>query len=342
VKLATFSSSRVRHAILQLVSASARGAVLRLAAAVTGAFCVASIAGAASAAHASGPPVAPGPRLIAPVELPGRLLAAAQAMETIRVSSERFSVQTAVASAGAHVPRRLERFLQLLFDTRLSGEATISPPAGAFRLTVLGHTVAVRVVRGRTYLYEPVIAGRDGGRPWVDLGRRGVGSLIGAANSPASPASGEARPFVRLAAALRAARALRELGAGTVDGQAITGYRAVVPSSALQQQARRVVAPRAILGGVFGGGRLPAAEPPDENLLLEAFVTPAGLPVRAHISLTSEGFSFSALTDVYAIDFPLSVSSPPRRSTISLAGLRRLERERTRVRQSGPDNDHRG
>jgi hypothetical protein len=310
-------------------AAAARLAAVALAATVC-AVATGAAAGAV-AAQASAAPVTAAPLLVAPVRLPPQLLAAAQAMEAVRVSSERFSVRTAVSSAGAHLPREAERLLKLLFDTRLSGEATRSPPTGVFALTALGRTVTLRLVRGHTYLYEPGFAARDGGRPWVDLGRRGLGPGLGAAGSP--PVSGsEPESFVKLAAALRAARALRELGTGTVDGQAVTGYRAVVPSGLLQQQTQgpRAVRPPAILGGAFGGGALAAAEPPDENLLLEVFVTPAGVPVRAHVSLTAEGFSFSALSDVYAINFPLAVSPPPRRLTIGFAGLQRIARQRAR------------
>jgi hypothetical protein len=308
--------------------ASARRAaparVARLIAAAVAAGASATSIGAPATAHAAGPPVAAAPRLIAPAVLPAQLLAAAQAMEATRVSSERFSVQTAIASAGAHVPHAIAHFLALLYDTRLSGEATTSPPAGAFRLTALGQTLTVRVVGGRAYVYEPAIAGRDGGRPWVDVGRAGLGAALGYSRQPASVPGGEAESFTKLAAALRAARAVRELGTGTIDGEAITGYRAVVPSAPLRQEARRAPAPSGMLGGVFGRGALTAPEPPDENVLLEVFVSNAGLPVRAHISLSSEGFSFSALSDVYAIDFPLTIAPPPRRLTVGLAALRRI------------------
>ena len=316
------------------MNVSARAAASRLAAgAVAGACCAACVSGASNA-RAAAAPVAGAPRVIAPEPLPAGLLAAARAMEATRVSSERFSVQTAVASAGVHVPRAIERLLALLYDVRLSGEATSSPPAGAFQLTVFGQSLTLRVVRGRTYAFEPAIAVHDGGRPWVDLGRRGLGAVSGEAGQSPLGSSGEPESFARLAAALRAARAVRELGAGVVDGQSVMGYLAVVPSGLLQREARRATQQRGILGGVFGGGALPAAEPPNENLLLEVFVNAAGVPVRAHTSLTSEGFSFSALTDVYAIDFPLAVAPPPRRLTIGLAGLERIARERARRRRA--------
>jgi hypothetical protein len=308
-------------------------AAARLPAAAFAACAAAALGGGAPAAHAAGPPVAAAPQQIAPVRLPAQLLAAAQAMEATHVSSERFSVQTAVSSAGPHVPHAIERFLALLYDSRFSGEATTSPPAGAFQLTVLGQTLTLRVALGHAYVLERSLAARDGGRPWVDLGRRSLGTILGSAGQPASVSSGEPESFSKLAAAVRAARAVRELGTGTVDGLPVTGYRTVVPSGLLQQETPRAPPTRGILGGAFGGGELPAAEAPDENLLLEVFVTGAGVPVRTHISLSSEGFSYSALSDVYAIDFPLTVSPPPRRLTITVAALERVARSRARARK---------
>jgi hypothetical protein len=71
---------------------------------------VAPIAGPEPPVRAAAVPAMPPPRLLAPVGLPAELLAAAHAMEATRASSERFSVRIAVASAGAHVPRGLQRF----------------------------------------------------------------------------------------------------------------------------------------------------------------------------------------------------------------------------------------
>lgn len=270
--------------------------------------------------------VAPAPRLIAPASIPTALLAAAQAMEAVHVSSERFSAGSALSSAGAHLPHSVERFLQLVFDTRISGEATSSPPAGAFRLTIFGQTLRLRLVRGRAYLYEPAIAARDGGRPWIELRGGGFEALFGGLARRRPFFGGAPESFAGLARAVRAARAVRELGAGVVDGQAVDGYRLVVPSASLQPQQRRVGQAGGVLAGAFGGGRLPPPPPPDENVLLEVFVTPTGVPVRAHVSLQAEGFSFSALTDVYAIDFPLVVAPPPRRLTIGANALERIRR----------------
>ena len=278
------------------------------------------------------PPVSAAPHLLAPANVPAALLAAARQMEATRVTSERFSVGTAVTSTGTHVPRELQRFLKLLFDARLSGVASSSPPAGDFQLTIFGQTLRLRVVHGHTYLNVPAVGTRDGGRPWIDLGRAGLAALFGsAAPSPASGAERES--FAKLAAALRAARAVLSLGPGTVDGEAVTGYRAVVPSSTLHGESSRAAQARGALGGAFGGRALPAGEAPDENVLLEVFVTPAGVPVRAHMSLTAEGLSVSALSDVYAINFPLVVAPPRRRQTIALAALRRLERGRGTARR---------
>ncbi len=75
-------------------------------------------------AAASTPAAAAAPRL------PPDLAALVKKMEGLTVSSERFRVRTAIS--GAQLPREAQSFLKL-FDAQLSGEATISPPAGRLR-----------------------------------------------------------------------------------------------------------------------------------------------------------------------------------------------------------------
>jgi hypothetical protein len=133
--------------------------------------------------------------------LPPDLLALTKKMEGLSVSSERFRARTALAATGAHLPRELQAFLKV-FDVDLSGEATLSPPAGSFALTLLGHTLRLRVAHGHTYLYEPAIARRDGHRPWIDAGRGGLGPVPVSLGAPGSSAGA----FKSLASALDGAR----------------------------------------------------------------------------------------------------------------------------------------
>jgi hypothetical protein len=255
------------------------------------------------------------------VALPADLLALAQRMEGLSVTSERFRLRTAVSAApGAHVPREVLRFLQV-FNTDLAGEAANS--AGSFKFTFLGHTFTLRVVGGRTYLYEPGIAKRDGGRPWVNLGRRGLGALLGGGEATPAPGSAGSGSFKKFARLLRQATSVQELGPGTVDGQAITGFRMTLDESALEEgrpawpaKPRRITEPIGLV----------AAAQPSRSITLETMIAPSGLPVQVRIEIASEGISFGLLDDVYAINFPLSLRAPPRRQTIGLAALRRLAR----------------
>ena len=259
--------------------------------------------------------------------LPPDLVALARKMEGLRVISERFRLRTSVTSTSAHVPREEAAFLKL-FDIDLSGEATLSPPAGSFALTILGHTLRMRVVHDTVYAYEPAIARSDGGRPWVDLGRRGLPGLLGGAGG-GLPSSPVASTFNSLAFMLGGARSATELGPGLIDGVSITGFRATLASSALEEPVVPAKPP-SILRGIFG--RAAAAQPAasaSPGALLEAFIAPSGLPVRTRISVRSEGISSGALLDVFAINFPLRVEPPPRERTVGLATLRRLAERRS-------------
>ena len=271
--------------------------------------------------------------------LPPDLIALAGKMEGLRVSSERFRLRTSVASTGARMPREEQAFLRL-FDIDLSGEATLSPPAGSFALTILGHTLRIRVVHGTEYAYEPAVARTDGGRPWVDVGRRGLAGLLGGAGAdlPSSPA---ASTFKSLAFTLTGARSATELGPGLIDGVSITGFRAAVSASALEEPVVPAKPP-GILRSIFGRAAAPRPAPSaSPSAQLEAFIAASGLPVRTRVSVSAEGISSGALLDVFAINFALRVQPPPRDRTVSLATLRRLTKRRSRPRRGAEREDQR-
>jgi hypothetical protein len=182
------------------------------------------------------------------------------------------------------------------------------------------------VVHEDVYLYEPAIAKRDGGRPWVNLGRHGLGGLLSGLNSPGLPAGSGSGSFKSLVTALRGARSVTELGPGTVDGQAITGFRATLAPSALEEPAKPEK-PHNILSGILSRAhRAPATTGAPPSAALEVFIAPSGLPVRTRISETGEGVTVTALLDISAINFPLTVKPPPKAQTIDLATARKLAR----------------
>jgi hypothetical protein len=250
--------------------------------------------------------------------LPPDMLALAQKMEGLRVTSERFRLRTALTGSGSHASREEAAFLSL-FDTDISGEATLSPPAGTFTLSLLGHTIKVRIVHGTVYLYEPTLARHDGGRPWVDLGHRGLGGPL----TPSLPLSSLASTFQGLARTLEIALSATELGPGVIDGLPITGFRATVATSALEEPAVPAK-PHGILEGIFGRAAAAPVRSAPNSAVVEVFIAPSGLPVRTHVSVSSEGVSVSAQLDVFAINFALRVQAPPRRQTIAAAALRKL------------------
>lgn len=247
--------------------------------------------------------------------LPAELLVLAQKMEALRVNSERFRLRTGLTLSGR--ASREQQRLANLFSIDLSGEATLSPPAGSFTLVLFGQKVQLRIVHGTAYAYEPTLARHDGGRPWIDLGAQGFGPL-----APSLPSSSAGNTFQSLARALKSALGANELGRETIDGFSATGFRATVAASALEEP-EAPARPHSILEGIFG--RTAAAHPAaPTSAVLEAFIAPDGLPVRTHISASSEGTSASALLEVFAINFALRVRPPPRRLTIGLAELRKL------------------
>jgi hypothetical protein len=259
---------------------------------------------------------------------PPELVALAKKMESVQLSSERFSLRTLVSAAGSHLPREVEALLKL-FNIVLSGEAVNAPPAGTFKLTLLGHTLAMRVVHGRAYVYDPALARRDRGRPWVDLGRTSLGALPllgGPGNVNVSSGVGPIS-FKTLAAALAHARGVTQLGAGSVDGQAVAGYKATVSPSALEEAPPPFRPNRRGILGPIGLGSA-ASSPPSAQL--ELFIAPSGLPVQTRITERSEGVTATLLFDILAVNFPLAVAPPPAQQTIAIAALRRLERGQAR------------
>jgi hypothetical protein len=278
---------------------------------------------------------APGPRARArgAVALPVELLALARKMEGLSLSSERFRVRTAISAPGAHVPRAELRFLQL-FSIDIAGEATSSPPAASFTFTIFGHRLRLRVIGQTTYLFLPGIAKRDGGRPWVNLGRHGLGQLLGGDEGPPM-SGGVGSSFKRDAALLAHAVSVQQLGPGTIDGQAISGFRMGLDEGAFDEGGSSMPAkPKSITERI---GLAAAAQGP-RSITLEMMIAPSGLPVQTRIEVASEGISVGALDDIYAANFPLTLRPPPRRRTIALARLRRLARRHHGTPRGAPED----
>jgi hypothetical protein len=260
--------------------------------------------------------------------VPATLQALEQKMGELKITSMRFSAQTSIT-----VPRRereLRRLLQLLGggSTQISGEETLSPPAGNVTITLLGHPLTLRVVGKTVYSYLPALARVDHGRPWVRLGNAGLEELFTVNGKhvfePAKttePQIGEPSlaepPFVGLQKELAGAREVRELGVGTLYGQPVTSFLAVLE-------------PEQLKGKLLASAsrRLPSRQPPTATL--EVSLTQNGLPLRTVITEHDAGVTTSVTLDIPAINFPLAIEAPPAAQTIGVARLRVLERRERR------------
>jgi len=258
-----------------------------------------------------------------PVSLPPNLQALEQKMGELKITSLRFSAKTSITVP--HGEGKILGLLKLLLGGGISGEETTSPPAGNVVLSLFGHPLTFREVGSTTYFYLRALASKDHGRPWVKLGPGGLGELITVngkhvkAPKIAEPKIGEPAlaepPFEGLRKALAGAREVRELGAGTIDGQPVTSFLATLEP---EQLKREHLASAARLG-------LPA--PPPSTATLEVSLTQDGLPVRTVITEHDQGTVISATVEIPAINFPLVIEPPPASQTITIRELRQLERQ---------------
>ena len=292
----------------------------------------------AAAAYASQPKASPSIATASPPAIPPDLAALEQKMGELRVNTERFTLKTAVS--GLKLPHGLGAILSLL-ELSISGEASRSPMASNITLKLAGHAAYVRQVGSTAYLYLPSFAPHDGGRPWIVAGTSEGGPLFG--GSPGSlydPVAGsqeEASPldalsngddgFAGLIKAVNGALSVSELGAGTVDGQSVLGFRAVLDPSAFEPKPSKSV------------GQHPPIKvrvrvrPVKPTLGLEVFIAADGLPVHTVVTETTtsgggRAVRLTATLDLPEINFPLVIEAPPASQTITQARFAAIEHKR--------------
>jgi hypothetical protein len=258
-----------------------------------------------------------------PPSLPPNLQALEQKMGELKVTSLRFSEKTAISVP--HSEAKILGFLKLLLGGGISGEETTSPPAGNVVLSLFGHPLTLREVGSTTYFYLRALGSKDHGRPWVKLGPGGLAELITVngkhvkAKTIAEPKIGEPAlaepPFEGLRKALAGAQEVRELGPGTLYGQPVTSFLAVLEP---EQLKREHLASAARLG-------LPAPQSPTATL--EVSLAQNGLPVRTVVTEHHQGTVISATVEIPAVNFPLVIEPPPASQTITIQKLRKLERQ---------------
>jgi hypothetical protein len=282
-------------------------------------------AGVPGAALVGEPAVSPTP---AHAPLPASLVALEQKMEELKVTSMRFSARSSITVP--HAAGKLLHVLKLLGNSGISGEEMISPPSGNFTLSLFGHPFKVRVVDGATYLY---LSGLDRHHRrhhlWIKLGPGGLLEVFTVngkhvktpkAAPPKEPALAEPS-FVGLRKMLAGAQEVRELAAGTLDGQPVTNFLAVLEPAQIEHEALASIS------------RLrPPPQPP--VVTLETSLAQDGLPLRTVITERSAKTVLSTTLSIPAINFPVVVQAPPPSQTITVARLRKLERRSRRRRHS--------
>jgi hypothetical protein len=251
-----------------------------------------------------------------------------QKMGELKITSLRFSEQTSVA-----VPHRDHKILSLLklfgLGSRNFGEVTIAPPAANLTLSLFGQPLTLRAVGEATYLYIAKLAAVDHDRPWIMLGRGGLGELFTVNGHPVkAPASTKPKiaeptlvepPFAALQKMLAGAHEVRELGPGTLDGQPVTRFLAVLKPSQLASDRK--------LGTAHP---LRRATSTPATTTLELSLAPSGLPVQTKIVGQDAGVTTTDTLEIPAINFPLVIEAPPAAQTITLAELKALERHHKR------------
>lgn len=266
--------------------------------------------------------------------LPADLVALEQKMGELQITSMRFSTQTSIVEpTGDH--ELLETVLKSLLPSRVSGEGTVSPRAWNVTLGPSAHALTLRLVGKTTYLYLPQIASHDHNRPWIKLGPGGLLELLAGnrknvkmpktAGSNVGPPAIVEPPFDTLRKVLAGAQEVRELGAGTVNGQPVTTFLALVTSEQLEHEhlastARPVSSPKRSL-----------------TATLEVSLAQNGLPVRTVITANDAGIVITATVDIPAVNFPLVIEAPPASQTISIPEIRKLERRARKHRRHGAD-----
>jgi hypothetical protein len=253
---------------------------------------------------------------------PPALAALELKMSELKITSERFALQTSVAVP--HVSGKVEQLLKLLgVDSKTTGEVTFAPSAANVTLSLFGQPFTVRGVGEVEYVDFPSLGRVDHGRPWVNLGQAGLAGLFSVnghapTSEPIEPPTSEPKlaepPFQGIANTLAGAREVREVGPGTVDGQPVRSFLATLEPSQLKSKALAA-----------GARRRPASKPAKGTL--EVSLTEAGLPLRTIVVVHDSRATVTATLEIPAVNFPLVIEAPPAAQTIELAALHKLERQ---------------
>jgi hypothetical protein len=278
----------------------------------------------------------------APAAIPPELGALEQQMAQLHFNSERFriAVETSINAGafdgmlGTSVPEvapsgaglsapvavtssipALPEGVRIAFSGGGEGVASISPPAGEFTIKEGKTLTASRLIGNTLYQYEPSALIVDRHRPWVSHREASSYQLLGGSSPLAEGAlPGSQGSFAGLIALLAKAQRIEATGPNTLaSGQRVSGFTAII-------------SPADVIVGPNGRKELQALTKYGiDSVVLEAFITPSGLPARIRVTLVSKLVSVAFGVEVLALEVPVAVKPPPARQTITAARLRRLE-----------------
>lgn len=259
--------------------------------------------------------------------LPPELISLEQRMGELQITSLRFSGQTELTG----VSRKEKQLLTLLSGGgKTSGEVTTNPPAATVSLDFLGLQLTVRTIGTTVYVRIAQLAPLDGGKPWVKLGPGGLGELFSVTDEghpvkkppakpeppPTAPSIAQP-PFASLVKLLAGAREVRALGPGTVEGQPVQRFLAVLTPAQFKP---------ATVGAVTASAARRRA--PKTTATLEVALAPNGLPVSTVLAVHADPITTTVTLKIPAVDFPLVIEAPPAAETISAAELKELEKQK--------------
>jgi hypothetical protein len=274
----------------------------------------------------------------APTPLPPDLVTLEQKMAALQITSLRFTVATKITER--HPSRDILKLLSLFgLDSKISGEATLVPPAASVTLGFFGQPLTFRIIGTTSYVYIRQLTANDGGRPWVRLGPGGLIELftLGGGTgahppraAPLPPTLGQPGyaqpPFAKLGSTLAGARAVSELGPAVVDGLPVTRFLAKLRPG--QLESARALRRRRRIAGIH----VRLLPPPKPKLTLEVSFASSGLPVRIVLTEALPDERITATVDFPAVNFPLTIEPPAATETISIAELKALNAKEKRRR----------
>jgi hypothetical protein len=282
-----------------------------------------------------------------PAVVPPALQALEQKLAQIRFNSLSFStrvdlaVPSATATNGISITAASTHHIVISTTGVLSLSpqllSSTSTSEGFDPAEAVGGTLAQeRRIGASIYRYDPSVARRDGGRPWIRSTRSRSAEELAAKLAPLSdvfspllgglegPKVIPTELFAPLQDDLDQAQSIREAGSATVDGQPTLAFTLTFSPAKLFKQVpseerRRLAKPRK------------RRSTRSAALTVELWLTPNGLPLQTLTTYDAHGEGFTAQEDILGLEVPVLVHAPPGDQTIDQARLIEIERRRAKA-----------